>query len=148
MWASTQPGEVGAVQIRVSSTPEGDDDIGAVEGRARPEQETTTVRTGSNSVRFEGAGYHDIVLPVTAALTTVDVYAQYDATYTGTLPQLKALNIPGVADQTDTQTGGSGSFEKLTVTFTPTAAGIARIRLQSNDTSAAGECFFDDLAVS
>jgi hypothetical protein len=76
------------------------------------------------------------------------VYAQHDATYAGTLPTIQALNIPGVADQSDVQTGGSGSFEALQVTFTATEEGVARIRLLSSDTSAGGECFFDDLAIS
>ena len=124
------------------------DDIGAVEGRARAEQELTTTRTGSNAIVFEGAGYHDILLAVDAFSTTVTVYGRYDATYAGTLPQLKVLNIPGVADQTDTMTGGSGAWEALSVNFTPTSQGVARIRLVSNDTSAGGESFFDDLAIS
>ena len=123
-------------------------DIGAVEGRARAEQETTTKRTGSNAIRFDGAGFHDSLLPVDASSTTVTVYGQYDGTYAGTLPRLQALNIPGVADQTDTMTGGSGSWEQLSVNFTPGAQGVARIRLLSSDTSAGGECFFDDLEVS
>lgn len=124
------------------------DDIGAVEGRARAEQETTTKRTGSNAVRFDGAGFHDILLPVDASSTTVTVYGQYDGTYAGTLPTLEVLNIPGQADQSDVMTGGSGSWEALSVNFTPTSQGIARIRLVSGDTSAGGECFFDDLVIS
>ena len=124
------------------------DDIGAVEGRARAELETTTKRTGSNAIVFEGAGFHDILLPVDASSTTVSIYGQYDGTYAGTLPQLKVFNIPGQADQTDVMAGASGSWEALSVNFTPTSKGIARIRLVSNDTSAGGECFFDDLDIS
>jgi hypothetical protein len=124
------------------------DDIGAVEGRARAERELTTVRTGDNAMRFDGAGYHQIMLPVDTTLTTVTVYGRYDATYSGTLPQLKVISIPGVADQTDTMTGGSGAWESLSVNFTPTSSGQVLIRLISNDTSAGGECFFDDLTVS
>jgi hypothetical protein len=124
------------------------DDIGAVEGRARAERELTTVRTGDNAMRFDGAGYHQIMLPVDTTLTTVTVYGRYDATYSGTLPQLKVSSIPGVADQTDTMTGGSGAWESLSVNFTPTSSGQVLIRLLSNDTSAGGECFFDDLTVS
>jgi hypothetical protein len=85
---------------------------------------------------------------VGAASTTVSVYARKDGNYTGTAPQLKALNIPGVADQTDTHTAAANTWEELTVSFTPTAAGVARIRLISNDTSATGQCFFDDLTVT
>jgi len=123
-------------------------DRGAVEGRARMEKETTTVRTGSNAGRFDGAGFHDMLFPVTATSTTVSVYARKDANYTGTAPQLKVMNIPGVADQTDTHTVAAGNWEELTATFTPTSAGVARIRLISNDTSATGTCYFDDLTVT
>lgn len=124
------------------------DDRGAVEGRARPEQETTTVRTGSNAIRLEGAGYAEWIIPVDASSTTVTIYGQYDGSYTGTLPTLEVLNIPGQSDQSDVQTGASGSWEELTATFTPTAAGICRVRFVSSDTSAAGKCFADDLTVT
>jgi hypothetical protein len=124
------------------------DDRGAVEGRARPEEETTTVNLGSSSIRFEGAGYHDFLVAVDAASTTISVKARYDSNYTGTLPQLQVLNIPGVADQTDTMVAAANTWEDLSVNFTPGSAGIARVRLLSNDTSATGESFFDVLAIS
>ena len=124
------------------------DDRGAVEGRARAEQETTTVRTGGNAMRFEGAGLHDLLIPVAAQSTTVSVYGRYDSNHTGSLPLLEVFNIPGVADQSDVMTGGANAWEQLTVTFTPTAAGVARVRLSSRDTSATGEAFFDDLTVT
>ena len=89
-----------------------------------------------------------MIRPVAAAETTVSVYAQYDGNYTGTLPTLQVLEIPGVADQSDVQTGASGSFEQLSCVFTPDSAGFVRIRLISYDTSADGECYFDDLTVS
>jgi len=124
------------------------DDVGAIEARARGQDETGTVRTDSHSMAIKGAGYHDMHLPVDAALTTVSVYARYDGNYTGSLPKLEILEIPGVADQSDIQTGASGSWEALSCAFTPTSAGYVRVRLLSQDTSADGECFFDDLAVS
>jgi hypothetical protein len=124
------------------------DDRGAVEGRARAERETTTVRTGNNAIRFEGTGFHDIPIFVNTISTTVTVYGQYDSNYTGTLPQLEIRNIPGVADQTDTMVAAADTWEQLSVNFTPTDKGIARIRLISNDTSATGECFFDDVDIS
>lgn len=125
------------------------DDRGAVEGRARPEVETTTVDAGDTSARFEGAGFHDFLIPVAAASTTVTVEAQFDASYTGTLPQLLLMNAPGLGEGTpDTVTTGSGTWDTLSINFTPTGDGIARVRIKSNDTSAAGECFFDTLAVT
>lgn len=133
-------------ELEVQTAPA--DDIGAVEARARPEKETSTVRTGLNSARFEGAGFHDMPIPVGTGSSTVSVYGRYDANYTGTLPQLKVMNIPGVADQTDVMVGAAGNWEQLSVNFTPTSVGVARIRLVSNDTSRAGNCYFDDLEVT
>ncbi len=124
------------------------DDRGAVEGRARLEPETTTKRTGDTAGRFDGAGRHIVTCPVAASSTTVSVYARKDSSYTGTAPQLKVSRIPGVADQTDTHTAAADTWEELTVTFTPSAAGVAIIELISNDTSAGGQCFFDDLTVT
>jgi len=123
-------------------------DTGHVEARARGQDETGTVRTGSHSMAIKGAGYHDMHLPVDAALTTVSVYARYDGNYTGNLPKLEVLEIPGVADQSDIQTGAAGAWEALSCAFTPTSAGYVRVRLLSQDTSADGECYFDDLAVT
>ena len=125
------------------------DDRGAVEGRARAEKETTTVRTGANAIRFDGAGYHDILVPVAAQSTTITVYARKDGNYTGTAPQLIIQQIPGVADITDTHTAAANTWEQLTSgAFTPTSAGVCRVRLLSNDTSATGQSFFDDLELA
>ncbi len=124
------------------------DDAGAVESRRRIAQETTTVRTGANAGVFEGAGYHDIILPVDAAATTVTVYGQYDGNYTGDKPILEVFNITGDTDQSDAMTGASGSWEAIACTFTPTVAGTVRVRLRSRDTSANGKAFFDDMAVT
>ena len=124
------------------------DDTGAVEARIRPHENTTDQRTGTSCAEFAGAGYYEVFRPVNAGLTTVSVWVQRDANYTGSNPKLEVFNIPGVADQSDIQTGGSGSYEELTVSFTPTETGWVRIRLTSQDTSATGLCFFDDLSVS
>jgi hypothetical protein len=121
------------------------DDRGPVEARSRPKEESTNYRTAVAALRFEGAGFQDILLPVDAFSTTVTVYAEYDSNYSGTLPQLVVKNIPGVADQTDTMVAAADTLEQLSVTFNPTNKGVARIRFVSNDTSASGECFFDDL---
>ena len=135
--------------LRVSSVPTGQDDRGAVEGRARPEVETTTVDAGDTSARFEGAGFHDFLIPVAGASTTVTVKAQFDGSYTGTLPQLLLMNAPGLSEGTpDVVTTGSGTWDTLSINFTPSGSGIARVRIRSNDTSATGECFFDTLAVT
>ena len=125
------------------------DDMGAVEARTRPHEETTTVQAGGSAIRFEGSGYHDFLFPVDAAATTVTVYSRQDTTYAGTLPRLHILDIPGVADIVITSVGADDSFVQMTSgSFTPTAKGIARIRLESLDTSATGKSYFDTLEVA
>jgi hypothetical protein len=124
--------------------------VGCYEAGQTAIQETGTVRTGSNSLRIPGAGYHDFVVPVNAVATTITIYAQYDSAYSGTKPSMNIVNGTecGVANATATQAGASGSWELLTLTFTPTAAGIITVRLISSSTVASGNAFFDDFAVS
>ncbi|MCD6291242.1 MAG: right-handed parallel beta-helix repeat-containing protein [Anaerolineae bacterium] len=122
-------------------------DIGAVEARARAEPETTVVRNGTYSAKLAGAGYHEVLRPVEAGSLTVSVWAYRDANYSGNPPKLQVLSIPGQADQEAAMTGGAGVWEQLSVEINPTSDGIVRIRLVSEDTSANGECYFDDLAV-
>lgn len=125
------------------------DDVGAVEARARLEQETTTVRTGDNSARIEGAGFHDFLIPVTAASTTVEIYARFDSTYAGAKPTIEVMNAPGVTTLgSDIMTGAANQWEAISVTFTPTRDGVARVRVASQDTSTGGEAFFDDLTIT
>lgn len=122
-------------------------DVGAVEARTRPAQEATTINGGTYAARFDGAGYYDALRPVDASETTISVYARFDSNYSGDLPVLEVLNIPGVADQSDAMSGSADEWEQLSVTFTPSAAGWVRVRLRSRDNSTNGKCFFDDLAV-
>ena len=141
-------GEIGAIQLRVVTDVTTEPDVGPIEARARPEQETTTVETGGNSIRFPGAGFHDILVPVGTDLVTIDVSGRFDSNHTGGKPKLEAFNIPGVADQSDIMTGAANQWEGLQVTFTPTSEGVVRIRLSTADTSVDGISFFDNLAVS
>ncbi|HEY65553.1 MAG TPA: hypothetical protein G4O02_13385 [Caldilineae bacterium] len=123
-------------------------DIGAVEARARAEQEGTTVHGGNYAVKLAGAGYHEVILPVTAGQHTISVYARRDANYSGSPPKLQVLNIPGQADQETAMTAGANTWEQLSVVINPTMDGFVRVRLVSQDASANGECYFDDLAVT
>lgn len=118
------------------------DDAGAVEARVRPQEDTVALDTVA---AFLGAGYLDMMAAVDAALTTFTVVGRYDANYAGSLPIFYALEIPGVADQSDVMTAAANTDETLSVTFTPTSAGYVRLRLQSRDTSANGEAYFKDL---
>lgn len=123
---------------------------GALERDNTFAKETGTVRTGSNAISITGPGTQDFQLPVDAVSTTVTVYVQWDATYAGTKPQMKVLNgeEAGVTAASTTATGASGSWEQLSLNFTPARAGIVTIRLQSNDTNGAGKMFADDFAVA
>lgn len=124
--------------------------VGAYEYHDSAVRETSTVRTGSNAIKFVGAGDHDFDIPVDATSTTVTIYGRFDGTYAGTKPQMKIVNGTecGVADATAIMTGSSGAWEQLSLNFTPTAKGIITIRLISNSTAGAGIAFFDDFAVS
>jgi hypothetical protein len=121
------------------------DDLGAGEARARPQQESTTVYEGEGAARFEGIGYVEFDLAVDAGTYTVSVRAQYDSNYTGTLPTLEVVSVPGASGGSDVMTGASGQYEELSVEISPTASGYTTVRLWSYDTSADGECFFDSL---
>jgi hypothetical protein len=124
--------------------------VGAYERNDTFGKETTTTRTGANAISITGPGTQDFELPVDAASTTVTVYVRWDATYAGTKPQMKVLRGTecGVSDASTTATGSSGSWEQLSLNFTPARAGIVTIRLQSNDTNGAGKMFADDFAVT
>jgi hypothetical protein len=135
--------QISQIQVYVA-TAENAPDAGMVEARTQIAQKTSSPIEGLISGEFGGAGYYDYIsVPVNAALTTVSVKCKYDASYTGTLPQLVVSNIPGVADQTDTMVAAANTEETLSVSFTPTSKGVCRVRIKSNDTSGSGKCWFD-----
>jgi hypothetical protein len=124
--------------------------VGAYEYHDSAVRETSTVRTGSSAIKFSGPGDHEFVVPVNNALTTIKIYTQFDGSYAGTKPQMQIINGTeiGVADATATAVGSSGSWEELSLTFTPTAKGIITVRLISNSTAASGNAYFDDFSIS
>ena len=147
IWLSTSVSTtVAAIQIAVAADTH--NDVGPVETRARANKETSTVHAGSTAANFTGAGFYETFVPVSATSTTITCYARYDSNYAGSLPKLEVFNIPGVADQSDTMALSANTWEQLSVTFTPSAAGIVRVRISSQDYSLTGKAFFDDLAVS
>lgn len=115
------------------------------------ERETTTTRGGSTaSVKLADAGRHQIWVPVTNISTTIEVYVNREANYAGTNPQL-VVKQPGVADDTTTDAGSSGSWNQLTTTLTPSAnTDYVVVELVSNNTATSGSfaAYFDDLSVS
>ena len=124
---------------------------GALERHDSWGRETTTVRTGSNAISCTGPGDQDFQLAVDATTTTVTVYMRYDGTHAATnKPQMKVVNGSecGVNDATATMTLAADNWEQLSLSFTPTRAGIVTIRLVSRSASASGKAFADDFAVS
>ncbi len=140
------------VQIGVE-TDECAPDAGAVEARVRPARESGTVDTGTYAGNFQGAGYYETFVAVSAVSTTITARGRIDGNYADAVskPKLEIFNIPGVANQSDTVTVSSGSWETLSCNFTPTAAGIVRVRISGFDVSTAavnGKCFFDNITVT
>ncbi len=145
-WRSAGAGFVFLYMIQIEVTAGIGGSVGAIAARNRPARETVTPHTGSNAMHFTGPGWHDLLVPVNAVSTTITVYGRFDGSYGGAnKPQMVVMNIPGVADQTDTMTVGANTWEQLSVNFTPTAQGICRVRLKSRDTSPDGLTIFDDL---
>jgi hypothetical protein len=124
--------------------------IGAFERHDTGIKETTTVRTGSNSLKITGPGDHDFIVPVDAVSTTISVYGRYDTNHgTTNKPQMKVLNGEecGVSEATATMTDGVDTWQQLSLNFTPTRKGIVTIRLISRSSAGNGCAFFDDFNI-
>lgn len=119
------------------------DDVGAVEANPRGARSSTWAADGSTySMAFTSTGYHEFLRPVNAASTTITVKSYKSATYAGTAPKLEVL-IGDTSQGTDSMTVGTETEETLSVNFTPSAAGWARVRVYSYAT--AGTVYFDIL---
>jgi len=114
-------------------------------------RETTTTRSSSAaSIKLADAGDHQIIIPVTNASTTFEVYVNREANYAGTNPQL-IIRQPGVADDVTTDAGAVSTWNQLTTTLTPAANPpyvIAILRSLNTATSGSYATYFDDLAVT
>ncbi len=122
---------------------------GALERGNTAVPNSSVTDSGNPSYQIAGPGYHDFPIVVDAVLTTISVDAQYDASYTGTLPQFQVLanGQCGVTLQTVTMTAvGSGVWATLTLTFTPTRAGQVSVRIKSSSTAAAGNAYFSSFS--
>ena len=125
--------------------------VGALERSNTFVKQTGTVHTGSNAISAAGPAYQDFLIPVDTTATTVSVFAQYNATYTGARPKLRLLGNPeiGVTELEAVMQGPSGAWEQLTLApFTATANGIVTVRVSSYDTNGGGGAFFDTFAVA
>lgn len=109
---------------------------------------------GAAALKITGPGDYGFRVPVTGGGNyTIEIDVQWDATYAGTKPQLRIDANPrvGVAAETITAAGSSGSPETLTLTtINPTGGGFdfVIVRVVSLDTNGAGVVRSDDLTVS
>src|ERR1039458_3187061 len=100
--------------------------MGPVEPSNRGVKETTTVNTGTASMKIVGCGSHSFQYPVDSGSSTITIYARYDATYTGSnLPRISIRDgaEAGVADQDVTMTSGSDTWQQLNVSLSASAKG-------------------------
>ncbi len=125
--------------------------IGYLERHDTAVQETAVTDSGS-SIRIDGPGSHEFLIPVDATSTTIAVKCRYDTNHgTATPPQaiLPGEAEIGVSPQTVTASATTGSWLTLTFTaITPTAKGVVRLILVARPSAANGKCYFDTVSVT
>lgn len=123
--------------------------VGALERHDTAAREASVVDGATYAIKLTGPADQDMLVPVTAALTTITVRVRYDTNHgTGNKPQavLTGGGALGVADETVTATAGVDTWETLTfAAFTPTAPGIVTVRLVSRSAAGNGAAYFDTL---
>jgi hypothetical protein len=124
--------------------------VGAFESYNVGIKETGIVLSGSNSVKLFGSASHEFKIPVSGIQTTISVYGYYNEFYTGIKPQLiiQGGNYIGVEDTTGTMSGGSGQWEKISVSIIPSGYGILRAKIVSNSSGVGGITYFDAFNIS
>jgi hypothetical protein len=124
--------------------------VGALELGTSGVKDGSVYHTAAPSFRLDGPGYDDRALAVDATATTVTVWVRQNASYTGTKPRLQVRDGEecGVTAASVTGTAAVSTWEQLSLTFTPTRAGVVTIRVLSSTTAAAGSVNYDDFAVA
>ncbi len=118
-------------------------------------RETTTIHSGTQSLRLTGPGYQSFVIDVDTTSTTIAAWCNYDTTYAAALglrPRLELVANPeiGVVAQSVTATVAAASaWEKQTLAaFTATKAGQVTVRIWNQCLVTTGSCYFDDWSVT
>lgn len=107
--------------------------------------------TAAPSGRIDGPGYQDFQIALPDSAITVSAWLRKNATYTGpepTITLLKDGELGTTAHVTAALTVGADTWEKLSVTQTPTRTGIGILRIVSSSTSTTGSVWVDDVAVA
>ncbi len=130
--------------------------VGALE-RSNTSVQGSSPVPPSGTYTWQGTGpwYQEFLLPLSNTATTVSVSVQRDAAYAPPpglgLPQMLILpnGTIGVAAQTITDTGGSGSWNTLTsAQFTPSGTGWVTVRIASYDGSGTSVVSFADFTIA
>ena len=102
---------------------------------------------GSYSLCVYPGGFKEVLCAAAAEETTIDVWCYYE-TGANLVVDIVKLGDGTILDSQE-PVGGADAWEKLTLTFTPAAAGIFLIRLKNVkfDDGVGGICraFFDDI---
>ncbi len=111
-------------------------------------QEKTTTRTGPNAFGFEGDGIWTWKVPANGgSLLTITAYAQYNSDYGGVAKPKITLYNYGV-NSSEQMTGAADTWEKLTVSGTPTGKGVLFLKVEGFSTAVGAKYFVDDIQVS
>ena len=111
-------------------------------------QEKVTTRTGPNAFGFEGDGVWTWKVPVNGgSLVTITAYAQYNSDYGGASKPKFTLYNNGVNDNAS-MTGGADTWEKLTVSGTPSGKGVLFLKVEGFSTAVDAKYFVDDIQVN
>lgn len=113
-------------------------------------RDTSVYRSAPSSLKLADAAKHVLLIPVIGGSNyRITVYVNREANYAGTNPQL-VIRSPGQSAITATDDGNSGSFNKLTVSYTTVSTDrFLQIEFRSNNTATSGsyKAYFDDLTI-
>lgn len=122
---------------------------GAVQSQGKPTADASKQLFGKDTLKFLGAGFHQIIVPVPSAATyNINVQVQIDDEYTGTNPQVIVKGLVGEADSTTTISAIVDTWVEEAIEITPTEAGWAAVQVISKDTSGIGSCWVGGVSLS
>ncbi len=111
-------------------------------------QEKTTTRTWPNAFGFEGDGIWTWKVPANGgSLLTITAYVRYNSDYGGAAKPKFTLYNYGVNSSAQ-MTGAADTWEKLTVSGTPTGKGVLFLKVEGFSTAVGAQYFVDDIQVS
>jgi len=128
--------------------------VGAYECAGTMTADAAVYRTAGPSGKLTGPGYQDFDVPVDAGAVELIVWARKTAGYAGDDPRMTVLNSRALSVVEPSYTlnayadGADGAWQELTIPLTAGRAGVLRVRLQSEATSAASVVNFDDFGVA